>query len=62
MTRPICGALHMRWVILAERRGTELGSNVPGGCLFESDCSLIDQQRAAAARLRIEWACRNRDS
>jgi CDP-glucose 4,6-dehydratase len=33
-----------------------LGSNVTEGCLYELDCSLIDDHRSAAARLGIEWA------
>jgi CDP-glucose 4,6-dehydratase len=33
----------------------ELGPNLTEGCLYELDCSLIDQHRAAAARLGIEW-------
>lgn len=34
-----------------------LGSHVKAGCLYELNGSLIDQHRAAAARLGIEWAC-----
>lgn len=34
----------------------QLGSNVTRGCMYELDCSLIDQHRAAAARLNIDWA------
>lgn len=39
-----------------------LGSNVTEGCLYELNCSLIDQHRAAAARLGIEWASGERPS
>lgn len=39
-----------------------LGSNVTEGCLYELDCSLIDQHRASAARLGIDWACGDRES
>jgi CDP-glucose 4,6-dehydratase len=34
----------------------ELGSNVTEGCLYDLNCSLISEHRAAAARLGVEWA------
>lgn len=33
-----------------------LGADAPEGCLYASNCSLIAEHRAAAARLGIEWA------
>jgi CDP-glucose 4,6-dehydratase len=33
-----------------------LGSNVTEGCMYDLNCSLIAEHRAAAARLGVEWA------
>lgn len=34
-----------------------LGANVTEGCLYELNCSLIAEHRAAAARLGVDWTC-----
>jgi CDP-glucose 4,6-dehydratase len=40
----------------------ELGLNVTEGCMYDLNCSLIAEHRAAAARLGVEWACDEQDS
>jgi len=40
----------------------ELGANVSEGCLYDLNCSLIAEHRAAAARLGIDWAHGEQDS
>jgi CDP-glucose 4,6-dehydratase len=35
-----------------------LGSNVTEGCMYDLNCSLIEQHHSAAARLGIDWACK----
>jgi CDP-glucose 4,6-dehydratase len=40
----------------------ELGANVTEGCMYDLNCSLIAEHRAAAARLGVEWACGEQDS
>jgi CDP-glucose 4,6-dehydratase len=39
----------------------EWGSNVIEGCMYDLNCSLIAEHRAAAARLGVEWARGQRD-
>jgi CDP-glucose 4,6-dehydratase len=39
-----------------------LGSNVIEGCMYELNCSLIAEHRAAAARLGVQWACSEPES
>jgi hypothetical protein len=39
-----------------------LGLNVTEGCMYDLNCSLIAEHRAAAARLGVEWACDEQDS
>lgn len=39
-----------------------LGSNVTVGCMYELNCLLIAEHRAAAARLGLQWACGEQNS
>jgi CDP-glucose 4,6-dehydratase len=40
----------------------QFGSNVTEGCMYELNCSLIAEHRAAAARLGVPWACSEQES
>ena len=40
----------------------EIGSNLTADCMYELDCLLIDEHRAAACRHGIEWADEERKS
>ena len=44
------------------RAWAELGTKVTEGCMYDLNCSLIAEHRAAAARLGVEWAREEQDS